>query len=154
MPCRGCRGRSFTPFSYVDVLPEKEELPPAVVAARRALGWTEAEVWGGKEVAENKEGVGVCAPVTPLFPCLEPLRLVTEAGEVLTKRRRTGPWIPTEGGGRPNRGSSQLALQIAADPAKKELALKQFGSLTLALTTQNTKESLFALWEKICRRLG
>ena len=63
-------------------------------------------------------------------------------------------WIPTEGGGRPNRGSSQLALQIAADPAKKELALKQFGSLTLALTTQNTKESLFALWEKICRRLG
>ena len=61
---------------------------------------------------------------------------------------------PNRRRGQTQQNSSQLALQIAADPAKKELALKQFGSLTLALTTQNTKESLFALWEKICRRLG
>lgn len=154
MPYKGCRGPIFTPFSYADVLPAKEELPPAVVAARRALGWTEEEIWNGKENIEPECDNTGRAPVTPVEPCLEPMRLVTEAGEVLTKRRRMGPWVPGEERGKPNRGSSQLALQIASNPAKKDLAVKQFGSLTLALTTQNTKESLFALWEKICRRLG
>lgn len=32
--------------------------------------------------------------------------------------------------------------------------MKQFGTLTLASTTQNTKESLFSLWEKVCKRSG
>lgn len=57
-----------------------------------------------------------------------------------------------EDSSRLNRGNACLALQIASDPARKDLAMKQFGSLALSLNTQNTKESLFSLWERICKR--
>lgn len=99
--CKGARGPVITPFTYAGVLPSKEEIPPAVIAVRRALGRSDEEV---------------------------------------------------EDGNRLGRGS--LAMQIAADPARKELAVKRFGSLTLALTMQNTKESLFSLWERVCRQIG
>ena len=90
MPYKGFRGPAITPFSYADWLPKKEEIPCAALAARRASGWSEVEVKNGRDEQARVE-IESSAPSTPCLPCLEPMKLVTEAGEVLTKRRRTGP---------------------------------------------------------------
>lgn len=164
------RGPLVVPFSYEGYL--IDEVPPAVVAARRALGWSEKEATSAGKAPNDRlvaKGGGRAAcprtptpmtgsrtpcPGTPVpqtpQPCLDKEVLVTAAGEVLKRRRKNGPWQPET---LCKRGSAELACRIAEDAEERRLALRQFSSLKYAPTTIDTKDSLFGLWDKVCSRL-
>ena len=85
-------------------------------------------------------------------PSLGPRELRTEAGELLVRHRNDGPWFPVQG--KAIRGSSSLAHEIAASSSRRKLAVQQFESLVYAPNTNAGKESLFSLWESLCRQMG
>ena len=152
------------------------ELPPAVAAARAELGLPAL----ARETATSASGaavsIGSCRgrldarpsgygggatllsagdePLRTRTPMLDANSLITASGEVLTRRRQGGPWIPSQDSKRPRRGSSELALEVASSQDSMDLARRQFKSLIYASSTVCTKESLFGLWEKLCARLN
>ena len=85
---------------------------------------------------------------------LNSLSMKTEAGEVIKRRRTNGPWFPEGDNAGRTRGSAELALSVAANPVRAKNALKQFESLMFNSGTVATKDSLFALWTKLCQALG
>ena len=133
----------------------QDEIPPGVAKARARISQT-----SGKEPqVQNPEPSLHLDPVSkahslkPLqekIPSLSPLELVTEAGEVLVKRRANGPWMPSDDAAKRLRGSSELACQIAADRDRRSFAVKQLESLMFSSGTAATKDSLFGLWSKLC----
>ena len=134
----------------------KTEVPPAVLAARLKLGWSleEAKKISGKTLPNDmcKERPAV-RQEEKLTPCLQPLKMVTKAGEVLTKKREMAPWEPQGEAKKPCRGDAGMALTIAASESQRKLAKAQFDSLKFAPSSANVKSSLFTLWEKICKEL-
>ena len=80
--------------------------------------------------------------------------MVTEAGEVLKRRRVGGPWVPDLSVERPTCGSSKLALDIASSFERRKRAVEQFEELVYAPGTLATKDSLFKLWVQISERCG
>ena len=89
---KGQRGPALVPFTYDGFL--VEEIPPAVRAARIALGWSADEV--DKKTPPNEARVRIpdrAAPATPgpapgtPQPCLQGHTLVTAAGEVLRRKK-------------------------------------------------------------------
>lgn len=142
------RGPLVVPFTYEGYL--VDEVPPAVIAARRALGWPEKDVLskatpndtGSAGLRMTQSSTTTPAPGTPApgtpQPCLRGELLVTAAGEVLKRRRKNGPWQPDTTVKRPTRGSAELACRIAEDREERKLAIQQFGSLKYAPTTMDT----------------
>ena len=148
-------GRTSHGWAHVEMTPE---VPPAVLAARLALGWSLADA---KKVAKvtNLPQMGMPARAEPTeevkpTPCLEDCRMVNQAGEVLVRKRGRGPWEPVTSCKKSARGNAEVALSIALSENQRYLAQKQFESLKFAPATSNVKDSLFSLWERICKGLG
>ena len=136
-----------------------EREPPGVKAARLSVGLPVGS--GGGKLASSESSSAfsnrqACVSSDISFlesePCLTASELRTEAGEVLVRHRPDGPWFPKSGG--MIRGSSALALEIAKSPRRRSLAVQQFESLTYAPNSVGSKESLFAIWEALCKQMS
>ena len=129
-------------------------VPPGIKFARGQIGDIQSQNAVGSELSLNfPRSVGeqiCCQEACRNLPSLGPRELRTEAGELLVRHRNDGPWFP----GKAIRGSSSLAHEIAASSSRRKLAVQQFESLVYAPNTTAGKESLFSLWESLCRQMG
>lgn len=164
MAQRNLKGPQWPLGSHGNLIPLKEEIPPAVLAARRSLGLDvemvspraphvlprAAEPQRVQVVGNNMARGRAKAMVEPRrsMPSLGRCRLVTAAGEVLVRKREMGPWERDSESAKIARGSATLAVEIAGDPSKRDLACRQFGSLVYAPSSTHTKDSLTSLWEE------
>ena len=145
-----------------DLKVEDDDIPPFVAAARRALGMKYAvpldsglslsPAESGSGGATHVVGVVSAAPV-PNAPTVRRHVVTTEAGESRFRVREDGPWV-ADPAGRPSRGSSRLALEIAESAVRTEQARENFKGLIYAPSTSSSKDALFCLWSKLCLKRG
>ena len=146
---KSSKHRGPYPHRAVDVAPE--DVPPGVAAARVCVGINPAPMGGpvgGRAVPVTPSGLR--APVTPSVRVVE---VETEAGEGRFRARTNGPWIPNPNQPRV-RGSAKLAEDIASSSSRTAQAVQHFQGLIYAPSTSASKEALFGLWTKICKKRG
>lgn len=106
--------------------------------------------------AGNAEMVVVNNPGTPApsTPGVRGQVVRTEAGQERFRVRNEGPWILDPGAGRNQRGSAQLAEEIASSADRVHTAVNHFRGMIYASSTSATKNALFSLWMRLCQRRG
>lgn len=166
------------PYVRRELPVEPEGLPPGVVAARAELrnglcrgcavvprgtgvpadhfalpssSSSSAAVVTSSVRAPETPGARSAAPGTPGLRMLE---TTTEAGESRIRTRPMGPWIANPEQERLARGSARLAVDIAGSSDRTNQAVSNFKDLIYAPSTSASKEALFGLWSRICKRRG
>ena len=137
----------------LDELPNDN--PPAVLAARERLGLasdTECVPSSSARIPNQTEASSSVQDRSHKF-VLDDSKLVTHAGETLTRVRKGSPWIPdpTE---RPKRGSLRLAVQIVQSQEMLEQTDRVYDALVFAPGTSSSKCSTFSTWDRLCKEQG
>lgn len=133
-----------------------DEIPPAVLAAKRAVGLAvddgrDAQPGAATPLVEKvRIAPLVCGGASENFSFSANM-LVLHSGETLSRMRSDAPWAPAAGNEKRLRGSQNLAVEIASCKRKRAEANQAYEALVYAPGSNLAKNSLFLTWVKICQ---